>query len=137
MDTQRNVDAQLEVGSVAETTSVTAAAEAPINTTDATLGNAFDSRRIENLPLNARNIVGLLSLQPGVTRLGEVNGGRRDQANISLDGVDANEQQTGLDVVAATVNANENGPNKARGAFVSVLRIRFANSRAFWCGSAT
>jgi hypothetical protein len=87
------------------------------------LGNTFDSRRIENLPLNARNIVGLLSLQPGVTRLGEVNGGRRDQANITLDGVDANEQQTGLDVVAASVNANENDANKTREAFASVLRI--------------
>jgi hypothetical protein len=123
VDSQRNVDIQLEVGSVTETTNITAAAEAPINVTDATLGNTFDSRRIENLPLNARNIVGLLSLQPGVTRLGEVNGGRRDQANITLDGVDANEQQTGLDVVAASVNANENDTNKTREAFASVLRI--------------
>ena len=123
VDSQRNVDIQLEVGSVTETTNITAASEAPINVTDATLGNTFDSRRIENLPLNARNIVGLLSLQPGVTRLGEVNGGRRDQANITLDGVDANEQQTGLDVVAASVNANENDANKTREAFASVLRI--------------
>lgn len=123
VDTQRSVDIQLEVGAVTEVANVTAAAEAPINTTDATLGNNFESRRIENLPLNARNIVGLLSLQPGVTRLGEVNGGRRDQANITLDGVDANEQQTGLDVVAASVNTNENDANKVREAFASVLRI--------------
>lgn len=123
VDTQRSVDIQLEVGAVTEVANITAAAEAPINTTDATLGNNFESRRIENLPLNARNIVGLLSLQPGVTRLGEVNGGRRDQANITLDGVDANEQQTGLDVVAASVNANENDANKVREAFASVLRI--------------
>ena len=121
VDTQRNIDIQLEIGSVTEVSNITAAAEAPINTTDATLGNTFESRRIENLPLNARNIVGLLSLQPGVTRLGEVNGARRDQANITLDGVDANEQQTGLDVVAASVNANENDANKVREAFSSVL----------------
>lgn len=123
VDTQRDLNVELEVGSVTETTSITAAAEAPINTTDATLGNAFESRRIENLPLNARNIVGLLSLQPGVTRLGEVNGGRRDQSNITLDGVDSNEQQTGLDVVAASVNANESDTNKVREAFASVLRV--------------
>jgi hypothetical protein len=122
VDAQRNVDIILEVGSVSETTNVTAAAEAPINTTDASIGHNFESRRIENLPLNARNIVGLLSLQPGVTRLGEVNGGRRDQANITLDGVDANEQQTGLDVVAATVNTTENDATKTREAFASVLR---------------
>ncbi len=123
VDTQRNVDIQLEIGSVTEISNITAAAEAPINTTDATLGNTFESRRIENLPLNARNIVGLLSLQPGVTRLGEVNGGRRDQANITLDGVDSNEQQSGLDVVAASVNFNENDVNKTREAFASVLRV--------------
>jgi hypothetical protein len=51
-----------------------------------------------------------------------VNGGRRDQANITLDGVDANEQQTGLDVVAATVNFNESDATKKREAFSAVLR---------------
>jgi hypothetical protein len=35
------------------------------------------------------NVVGLLSLQPGVTRTGSVNGERADQANITLDAVDA------------------------------------------------
>jgi hypothetical protein len=32
-----------------------------LQTADATLGNALDGNRIEELPLNARNIVGLLS----------------------------------------------------------------------------
>ena len=36
----------------------------------------------------------LLTLQPGVTRTGYVAGGRSDQANITLDGVDINEAQT-------------------------------------------
>jgi hypothetical protein len=62
------------------------------------------------LPLNANNVVGLLSLQPGVTRSGFVNGGRADQSNITLDGVDVNEQQDGLDVVTDE-------------AFASVLRV--------------
>src|SRR5215213_8810100 len=64
-----------------------------------TFAAAFESRRIQELPLNARNVVGLLSLQPGVTRTGYVNGARADQANVTLDGVDVNEQQRGLDVV--------------------------------------
>ena len=81
-----------------------------MNTTDATLGNTFEQRRIAELPLNARNVVGLLSLQPGVTRGEAVNGGRSDQANITLDGVDVNEQQRGLDVVTGE-------------AFASVLRV--------------
>jgi Carboxypeptidase regulatory-like domain len=99
VDTPVDVDVQLEVGNVSETVTVTAANEPALNTTDATIGNAFESRRIQELPLNARNVVGLLSLQPGVTRAGYVNGGRSDQANITLDGVDVNEQQRGLDIV--------------------------------------
>jgi hypothetical protein len=89
---------------VTEALTVTSGNEAPINTTDASVGAAFENKRVVELPLNARNIVGLLSLQAGVTRQGEVTGGRRDQANITIDGIDANEQQTGLDVVAPTGN---------------------------------
>jgi hypothetical protein len=110
VETPVDVDIQLEIGSLNETISVVSAIEAPLNTTDATLGNAFETKRIEQLPLNARNVVGLLSLQPGVTRSGYVNGGRSDQSNITLDGVDVNEQQNGLDVVT----------NQA---FASVLRV--------------
>ena len=116
VDTPVNVDVQLEAGNITEVVSVNAGQDAPINTTDATIGNTFESRRIEELPLNARNVVGLLSLQPGVTRGGYVNGGRADQSNITLDGVDVNEQQAGLDVVATTVT----GANQA---FASVLRV--------------
>ncbi|HEX6717895.1 MAG TPA: carboxypeptidase-like regulatory domain-containing protein, partial [Pyrinomonadaceae bacterium] len=110
IDTPGTMDVQLEVGNIAETVSIVAGAEAPINTSDATLGNTFESRRIVELPLNSNNVVGLLSLQPGVTRSGYVNGGRSDQSNITLDGVDVNEQQTGLDIVT----------NQA---FASVLRV--------------
>jgi hypothetical protein len=111
VDTSADVDVQLEVGNVTETVNISSGiAEAPINTTDATIGNTFDSRRISELPLSARNVVGLLSLQPGVTQSGYVNGGRSDQANVTLDGVDVNEQQRGLDVVTGN-------------AFSSVLRV--------------
>lgn len=99
VDSSVDADVALEVGAVSETVNVTAGGETPLNTTDATIGVAFENRRIEQLPLNARNVVGLLSLQTGVTPAGYVNGGRADQANITLDGVDVNEQQRGLDVV--------------------------------------
>src|ERR1043166_7635035 len=110
VDTATDTNVQLEVGTVAETVNVASAGEAPINTTDATIGIAFDSKRISELPLNARNVVGLLSLQPGVTQSGYVNGGRADQANVTLDGVDVNDQQRGLDPVTGS-------------AFSSVLRV--------------
>src|ERR1044071_1985596 len=116
VDTGIDVDVQLEVGAVNETVNVASAGEAPIIPTDATQGITFDSRKISELPLNARNVVSLLSLQPGVTQGGYVNGGRADQANVTLDGVEVNEQQAGLDIVATTVT----GANQA---FASVLRV--------------
>lgn len=110
VDTPIDIDVQLEAGNVSETVDISASTESPINAQDATLGNTFEAQRITQLPLNARNIVNLLSLQPGVTRFGEVNGARRDQANVTLDGIDSNEQQSGLDVVDGN-------------AFASVLRL--------------
>jgi len=93
------------VGSVSQTVSVSEAA-AQINTTDASIGNAVTSEVITQVPLEGRNVVSLLALQPGVVFLGEpdpgtqgdhrsgaVNGGKSDQANITLDGVDVNDQQ--------------------------------------------
>jgi Carboxypeptidase regulatory-like domain len=86
----------MEIGNVSETVSVTVGAgEALINTQDGSLGNNFVSQQITQLPLNARNVANLLSLQPAVTPDGYVAGGRSDQANITLDGVDINKQQTG------------------------------------------
>jgi hypothetical protein len=96
---------RLEVGAVTESISVSAETQ-PFQTADATVGNNFDGTRIQQLPLNARNIVGLLSLQPGVTRSGEAFGGRRDQANITLDGVDVNDQLTGLDAAARSLQGS-------------------------------
>jgi len=89
-----------KVGAVNEVVSVSADASS-VNTVDASLGNAIGNKPIMEMPLNARNIVGLLSLQPGVvttkegdtdSRNGAVNGGKSDQANVTLDGVDVNDQ---------------------------------------------
>lgn len=68
--------------------------EIPVNRDDATLGNTFESKRITQLPLEARDIPSLLTLQTGTTREGAVSGGRRDQSNITLDGVDLIQEHT-------------------------------------------
>ena len=90
-----------KVGAVTETVAVTAET-VQLNTVDATLGNVMSGAAISQLPFEARNVVGLLSLQPGVSyvsndvtdaRNGAVNGGKGDQANVTLDGVDVNDQQ--------------------------------------------
>jgi hypothetical protein len=90
------VNVVLEVGNVSEVVNVAGGdIESIVNTQDASLGNNFVSRQIQELPLEGRNVGDLLSLQPGVTTGGEVTGARSDQANITLDGVDVNDQQNG------------------------------------------
>jgi hypothetical protein len=98
-----------EIGAVSETVTVQGG-ESTINTSDATVGNTFNARQINQLPSEGRNIVSLLASQPGVTfigntdsqgqttdyRNGSVNGGKSDQANVTLDGIDVNDQQTGV-----------------------------------------
>jgi len=99
-------DVKLQVASGTITVEVQASTQT-VNTQDATLGNTFDSRQILALPFEGRDAAGVLSLQPGVTfvgtnpddnidtRNGALNGGRSDQANITLDGVDNNQQARG------------------------------------------
>ena len=119
------VNVSLAVASVTEQVAVTSDVQPVLNTTDATMGNAFDTKQVSSLPIEGRNVPDLLSLQPGVTYLGRtddnngtnavgnnasdsrsgaVNGGRSDQSNITLDGVDVNDINNGY-------------------AFTSVLRV--------------
>lgn len=90
-----SVDIQLEIGNVTETVTIASGAgEVLVNHDDATLGNNFVNQQITQLPLEARNVLSLVTLQPGVTPQGYVTGARSDQSNITLDGVDINEAQT-------------------------------------------
>ena len=62
------VNMTLQVGSTDQTVSVTA--EAPlINTTSGSLGGLVDEKKIADLPLNGRNYVDLMLLQPGISQL--------------------------------------------------------------------
>ncbi len=115
------VNIQFEkLGTVAEAVSVSAEA-VQVNTTDASIGNAIGTKPIMELPMFARNVVTLLALQPGVTYFGgggdsqingSVNGGRVDQSNITLDGVDVNDQEE-------------------KKAFTSVLRVTLDSVQEF------
>ncbi|HZI88421.1 MAG TPA: hypothetical protein VFD48_16430, partial [Pyrinomonadaceae bacterium] len=90
-----SVDVELEVGNVTESVTVqSGSADLLVNRDDATLGNNFVSKQITDLPLEARNVNNLLSLQPGSTRDGFVAGARADQSNVTLDGVDINEAES-------------------------------------------
>ena len=94
VDSKSDINVTLEIGQVTETVNVDSAGlESLVNTTDAKLGANFVSRQIMQLPLQGRNVSALLSLQANVTPDGSVAGGRGDQANITLDGIDVNNQQ--------------------------------------------
>ena len=61
---QANVS--LEVGNVSSTVDVTAAAES-VQTTNSQISTNVTATKIENLPLNPRNALSLVKLQPGTT----------------------------------------------------------------------
>ena len=97
------IDFALSVSGSNEVVDVTEAAQT-LNTTDASLGGSTDNATIQALPSEERNVPDLLSLQPGVlflpsdnnsSRSGAVNGGRSDQGNITVDGIDDNDQVNG------------------------------------------
>lgn len=122
VNTASVVDVHLQLSGTQQSVAVSAET-AEVNTQDATLGNAIGTRPIMELPFDARNVVGLLSIQPGVTffadpsqrddyRSGSVNGGKSDQGNVTLDGVDVNDQQS-------------------RTAFTSVLRTTLDSVQEF------
>ena len=102
--TESNV--QLSLGAMSQVVEVSISAQAAlINTQDASLGNNFDSLQITQLPLEGRNVADLLSLQPGTTHEGYVTGSRADQSNVTLDGVDINNAQTGNAAIATGDNS--------------------------------
>lgn len=103
------VNVRMKIGAASQTVTVTERAPL-LNTSDASEGNTMGRLQLEQLPIEARDVVQLLSLQPGVvyasdrpdftsnendTRQGSVNGEKSDQNNVTLDGVDDNEQNTG------------------------------------------
>jgi Carboxypeptidase regulatory-like domain/TonB dependent receptor len=105
-DTVR-LDFDLEVGALTEVVTVQSQA-ALVNTEEGRLSNLVDEKRVVELPLNGRNVLQLIDLQPGAVAnpanvvLGGsaggntafVNGQRNRANNFLLDGTDNNDQFT-------------------------------------------
>jgi hypothetical protein len=97
------INFQLGVVQTSQTVNVSAEAQT-LNKTDASIGTALDNQVLQALPAEGRNVPDLLSLQPGVlylgrgvskdsdSRSGAVSGARSDQGNVTLDGLDDNDQ---------------------------------------------
>ena len=97
------LDFRLDVGQIAETVNVTAAAPM-LQTQDASVGGVVTSQELQRMPVNGRNYTRLIMLMPGSsdqggsqsmgtisgTQLISINGQRRQDNNYTVDGVDNN-----------------------------------------------
>src|ERR1051326_8398730 len=97
--TPLTVDLTLAVGEASEVVSVEAAA-VQVQTENASIANVVSEKAIKDLPLNGRNPLSLLTLEPGVTQRSagaggdsgiHVNGSRDRAFNVTIDGIEANE----------------------------------------------
>ena len=97
-DQNARVDATLAVGALADSITVTSDATG-VDTREATVGEVVDRERVEELPLNGRNVMQLANIIPGVTGVSaptlvtlgrggpqaSVAGGRNTENEIRLD----------------------------------------------------
>ncbi len=98
INTPLSVDVTLEVGQMTDVVSVAGGYER-LQTNNATIGNVVEQKAIEALPLNGRNPLTLIVMEPGVTQRSaggagsgiSVNGSRDRAFNVTIDGIEANE----------------------------------------------
>src|SRR2546426_1054951 len=98
VDTPLVVDVVLQVGGVSEVGTVEGGYE-KLQSSNATLGNVVEQKAIVDLPLNGRNPLTLITLEPGVVQRSaggagsgiHVNGSRDRAFNVTIDGIEANE----------------------------------------------
>jgi hypothetical protein len=100
-DARLTVDFTLEAGGITETVQITTSAGETVNTTSGEVARVIDSQQVQNLALNGRNYIQLLTLIPGValttddqlelstslaTNTQSVNGNRGQMTNMTVDG---------------------------------------------------
>ncbi|HTU32861.1 MAG TPA: carboxypeptidase-like regulatory domain-containing protein, partial [Candidatus Acidoferrum sp.] len=84
--TQLTENAQMKLGSVSTTVTVTETAGAELQTMNATVGNTVTGTALESLPALGRDAGTFMTLQPGVSPDGAVAGAVEDQSTFTLDG---------------------------------------------------
>ena len=107
------IDLALQPGEQSQTIMVTG--EPPmVETTNATLGGTLSNQTINDLPLNGRNYINLLTLRPGVTiypgggaDTRSANGNRSEDIGYLIDGLRGDEAYTGESVLNAPIPAGD------------------------------
>jgi outer membrane receptor protein involved in Fe transport len=107
VDQHAEVDFHLEVGATAE--SIEVVGEAPlVDSASATVGKVVENRRINDLPLNGRNVLALVLLTPGVkSQGGPTNSGFADRG-IQLSSVSINGGPSALNSLVVDGGNNNN-----------------------------
>src|SRR3989442_779494 len=97
------VDAELQLGSLEETVTVTAGASL-IQTTTAQVARTIETRQIQELTLNGRNPIFLASLKPGVRggTIGTFDPDSVSNGSFSINGARADEYLVTIDGAVAT-----------------------------------
>src|SRR5271154_6057748 len=104
VDNKETRNVILEVGDTKTSIEVVASAGETLNTTDASVGTVVQGDAVQDLPsLFVSNAALYLELAPGVVQPtnqaadgeGSVTGSRSDQTNVTLDGLDGNDQRNG------------------------------------------
>ena len=100
-DARLTIDVTLEPGQITETVQVTASVGETVNTTSGEVARLVDQRQVQDLALNGRNYIQLVTLVPGAAILDEdqlalttslsisqaaVNGNRPNYNSLTVDG---------------------------------------------------
>ncbi|MBV9085477.1 MAG: TonB-dependent receptor, partial [Acidobacteriaceae bacterium] len=113
LDVNQNarVDFSLQVGQANQVVQVTS--DAPlVDTRDVQLGGTVDRQRVQDLPLNGRNVYDLTTLMPGVTNVTTNLTGTNDANNMNVNGNRVRDNNFFLDG-AANNSLFRNGGNQA------------------------
>src|ERR1700686_3021090 len=107
------VDLSMQPGDVSQTITITESVPL-VETTNATLGGTLSNQTINDLPLNGRNYINLLTLRPGMTvypgggsAARSANGTRPEDIGYLLDGVREDDPYTGSSVLNAVIPAGD------------------------------
>lgn len=121
VQTAVRIDVSMVVGDVSQTVEVTA--QTPLlQTENASLGQVVESRKVLEMPLNGRNIFGLVALVPGVVPGGQsgttptgtnpfawgnyqIGGGQANQSASFIDGAPINASYVNLTALVPTQDA--------------------------------
>jgi hypothetical protein len=102
------LNATLEVGDINESVTVVGGADV-INSQNAELSNTVGQRQILELPLNGRNPLNLITLQPGVSVFQNINGQRFSSTSYFRDGLNVQDNFIRSGFVPDRPNADDTG----------------------------